>query len=782
MPLPKPPRVLEAATFAMAANPNAIEGLQANQTFLATAVGNATLGRQGETVGFAKHQFNSGAYEQLTRDIDAIQTAELTPKRNNLSKALADKNASPELLAEARGEALEAMKELTPQESHAGLDALDNAQVLAAIKEMVEVTRQEMDIKGKQQKDLRNLYNLSAQLYGDHSGQAPPDRALLARTVASSQVDQLLGTRCVAEEIFGVDNDNRVIGVSIQGDGEGLTSTFAGKDGIKRACMLDVDLADSAIQRGLSDLEAVDYITGQIDRHCGNILIDPATKKVTGIDNDMAFPEISREKLFANKGEFTGKAVDGMPRQMHQDTAQKILSLNPEVLRATLAQMDTPDSVSRLSREAIQSACGRLVQLQNELKKPDGGAIKVVEEFNDDTYQAAVATQQAVALSYANMESIDQILEEWPGHLDSCAKTSYVGVAVLQSHRYEKGMQTEPDNYGVRPASTAGPASRVAEEALHAQQLELAVQTLAQDPAAMGRVCGAQAQQEAQALHKDIAELKEKIAHYDKETAGLQQGRAGSLLRSLASGGSSGRKEFYADKKVTAMQQIADLRRQLEQMAERGMSDEFKAGLRQDAHEAVLKARASTDLAPPPPVVAKEVAAQKLAAPNALQAPLKDLAPAPPDRDNLVNGANEAKAPKARPPAKAKDAGEGIPMDGEGAPVQAAPIKPSLAQGQKNAVNAQPVDPNAHMDVKSALKAGAGAGAEPKEQTLANAKKLEESQDHHKPTVHEMLQHPEADHAAVENGQKAGGGSLRASWKTGTKPPLPNSKSATQLK
>ena len=37
------------------------------------------------------------------------------------------------------------------------------------------------------------------------------------------------------------------------------------------------------------DLQLIDALTGQVDRHGGNIFVDPKTGKVTGIDNDAAF-------------------------------------------------------------------------------------------------------------------------------------------------------------------------------------------------------------------------------------------------------------------------------------------------------------------------------------------------------------------------------------------------------------------------------------------------------------------------------------------------------------
>jgi hypothetical protein len=119
------------------------------------------------------------------------------------------------------------------------------------------------------------------------------DRGLLTRQVASYQADQLLGLNMVSEEKFGVDQHGNVLGMSVLADGGG--AMVAGKS------LLNVNYSRPEIQRGLSDLQVSDFITGQVDRNPNNIFIDPVTGKVTGIDNDLAFPEVSREEVFARR-------------------------------------------------------------------------------------------------------------------------------------------------------------------------------------------------------------------------------------------------------------------------------------------------------------------------------------------------------------------------------------------------------------------------------------------------------------------------------------------------
>ncbi|MCX6851233.1 MAG: hypothetical protein NTY98_20185 [Verrucomicrobia bacterium] len=664
MPIPKTPTPLQSGNFTMQANPDAIAGVQANETFLVTAHGENTLGNKGETQGFAKYQFNEQRLAQAHEEADLIDGRGLGRFRSGLANAMAAEEPSPDLIAQKREALIQALQPCLSADQQAGINGLDNDQLLASTEVVMGNEFARRVVLNDAIKGMTTISNLSASLYGGNP--APPDNALLARTVASSQVDQLLGTNCVAEETFGMDADGNHIGVSIQGDGAGITGKFRDQDGVKKDCLLDVDLSNGDIQRGLSDLEAVDYITGQIDRHCGNIFINPETKKVTGIDNDMAFPEISREAMFAAKGEFTDNAVAGMPKMMHQETAQKILAVSPEAMRATLTQMQTPEGISRLSPAAIDSACGRLAKLQNELKQP-GGAIKVVAQFDENTYAEAMATQDQVVQAKMNM-SINQAAEEDPAELSTVNKTSYIASAAIQAKRYEQGIKEEPHKFGRRPAGAAPPAPRNEEKAIYAAQLEQAKQTLMKNPASLGMIGGGQAQAQAQAVHKEIAGLKDKIAQYDKEIANLNNHKMGSMLRSLASGGSGNRKEFYADKKLDAQQQIGNLQRQLESIADKAMTSQFKADIAADARVAANRQQGAPPVAQNnavqvPPVARQPSPALAGMVPNHPappppgqfnHPPPSDMAPPVPDQDNLVQGNDQPKAAKVQIAAKDK--------------------------------------------------------------------------------------------------------------------------------
>lgn len=155
------------------------------------------------------------------------------------------------------------------------------------------------------------------------------------------------------------------------------------------------------------------------------------------------------------------------------------------------------------------------------------------------------------------------------------------------------------------------------------------------------------------ALKQQMAELQAKIAQYDKELGRLDQGKVGARLRGLASGGTKAAKESYAQKKAAAQEELASLEKQLNDLAK----DAVSVSMKQDLLNAVKPpAQAQSE---------KQVAADlNQAVPvNQPMQPNEALAddvhnhPAPPPPVQEMS-----KKPKTKISAKAKDAGDGMPV------------------------------------------------------------------------------------------------------------------------
>jgi len=142
-----------------------------------------------------------------------------------------------------------------------------------------------------------------------------------------------------------------------------------------------IDFRDPKIQKGMSDLQLFDAITGQNDRHGGNVFVDPASGRVTGIDDDKSFG--------------SGMAVDeqalpygfkyvGLPELVDEETAEKVLAVNPDDLREELAAAQ--DDTETLTVKEIDDAVRRLENVQQHLrllKSTD----QLVRNWDDATYQ-----------------------------------------------------------------------------------------------------------------------------------------------------------------------------------------------------------------------------------------------------------------------------------------------------------------------------------------------------------------------------------------------------------
>ena len=144
-----------------------------------------------------------------------------------------------------------------------------------------------------------------------------------------------------------------------------------------------VDFKDPGVQKGMSDLQLFDALTGQTDRHGGNIYIDPVTGAVTGIDDDWSFGVGQpADDVFGNKPK--GK-YHGLPERVAESTAEMILSLDPDDLPDELAPRK--NDTEKLSAKDIADARLRLVTVQAYLQ--DTGKLRRV--WNEETYQQARA-------------------------------------------------------------------------------------------------------------------------------------------------------------------------------------------------------------------------------------------------------------------------------------------------------------------------------------------------------------------------------------------------------
>lgn len=612
--------VLDINQEDLQANEHAQLGVQANETFVLHADEGGALGLGGEQVAFAKKEFGSTrpqmnadlerhadlikvvqdleekvragqtgvaqARKDLLRDqgfLDRLgeRTAANAEDYDSLAKDVRDGNAKIAALQQQAAEAAWTLEELK-----AGRIA--GVQMEGLDREVV----QAMNTQKAKEADLK-LAKETGGLFNNADYETNPDlggdRNLLTRAVASTAVDRLLDTHVLAEEKFGMDEQGNVLGVSVQADGAGVKGDYRGEDGVKRECYLDARYDNAKIQKGLSDLEVVDYITGQVDRHCGNIFVEPASGKVTGIDNDMAFPEKDRS-LMAAEREFKG--TESLPRIIDRSTADKIMAVRPEDLRETLKGVTKPRTGETLSDAEIDGAVQRLEQLQAAIRDPQSvqrpdweskpnpdlsaadksrlaelPPFQVVDQFTPDTY--------AQAMDYQNLRfkaATGTTLGESnnPTDLGTFNRTSYLGAIEAQKRQITVNAASMGDQFGVRPPDTARAAARNVGEGTYNKVaaerfdtlLNQARQGMRDDPSKIGH--SAQAQ-EVRRLNGDIAALEKKVAEYEKRE---QKPSLGDRLRGLRGDGTQ---EELQKKKEAALESLKEKNAALEKVLDKAV-------------------------------------------------------------------------------------------------------------------------------------------------------------------------------------------------------------------
>lgn len=249
------------------------------------------------------------------------------------------------------------------------------------------------------------------------------DLNLITRSVASSKLSQSLGLNSVVAEAYASSPDGKQVGISAMASGSQLMSNVVDHEGKGPAVIhREFDFSRHDIQKGLYDLEAVDYLSGQIDRHAGNIFINNETGEVEGIDNDLCFGEKPMEAAVRDSA-IAAKAVGTPPLFFHEDTAAAIEQMDPAEMVEMLASVSSPDGGHRLTEPEIGAAVERLKTLKASVQvaRMEG---RVVSKFDEKTLEKAVEHQEKFGGAVA-------------GYEDACC-ASYVGRSQLQLQRAQE--------------------------------------------------------------------------------------------------------------------------------------------------------------------------------------------------------------------------------------------------------------------------------------------------------------------------------------------------------
>ena len=215
------------------------------------------------------------------------------------------------------------------------------------------------------------------------------DPNLIARQVISSRLDKALGLNVLADEVFSKDTDGTTLGITGMAQG---TQAMENLDNGKQKHNW-FDWSNPQTQKDLANLQLLDYITGQQDRHLGNMFIDQKTGKVTGIDNDMAFASdmlhATSQNSLSDQTEYNREANESkfLQDQIDAKAGNALLEMSEQefwdILSGEEGDLEKIDEDSKgWALQRFRLAQKRVLELKGEGR----GNGKLINKWNDKTY------------------------------------------------------------------------------------------------------------------------------------------------------------------------------------------------------------------------------------------------------------------------------------------------------------------------------------------------------------------------------------------------------------
>jgi hypothetical protein len=278
-------------------------------------------------------------------------------------------------------------------------------------------------------KNNKGVFKAPASGYGvadapaaDEAAIPKKDSKFTERAIASSAVAKLMGSDVVAETVAAERNGQSgymmemASGVQPRGEKKIRPTNDTERDAWASAHEMgdetfgmdeegpyktkvvvnQVNWSDPRLQEQLVELQLLDAITGQVDRHASNYFVDQGEgkeTKVKGIDPDLSFGKgaLGTEKMddaiWKDRKSSADKTMDELPPICKASTARRILGMTERDLKQLLG--------GTLDAEEVQAAVKRLQRVQAHIKQlqKDRCVFESFEE-EDENFRLARFTEK----------------------------------------------------------------------------------------------------------------------------------------------------------------------------------------------------------------------------------------------------------------------------------------------------------------------------------------------------------------------------------------------------
>lgn len=229
-----------------------------------------------------------------------------------------------------------------------------------------------------------------------------------ARNVATSRIAKMLNSKLIAKSEMvnlQIGKNGEITKGSVMDRAEGIegatlikrhaksivSDSSVDKDDKHRELKETVKgLITGSFQKEMSDLQVIDYLCGQIDRHSANYFIKTDKNGnfigLNGIDNDLSFGDAKQQKnsyVIGNHGRTVVNANEELTiPHMSRGLAMNIQIMNEDMVRFALHNL--------IEEPEINAFCVRLKKLKNAIakeliKEPGQSKLRADDEWNEET-------------------------------------------------------------------------------------------------------------------------------------------------------------------------------------------------------------------------------------------------------------------------------------------------------------------------------------------------------------------------------------------------------------